>query len=189
MLHKLKSLFFSSLRELKSPRCLAISALLIALNVAMDLLGIRIWLTPDLRISLGFVLNASIAMLFGPVTGMMAGFCTDVLGYLANPAMGAYFPGYTLTAMLGGLLYGLWLYPCHTTRLRCLAAKASVSLFCNVGLNTLWLTLTGGSAFMALLPLRILKNIVLLPVEVLLLYMVTGIVLNIHQRFTDVVHF
>ena len=44
-------------------------------------------------------------MLFGPVVGMMAGVCTDVLGYFAgNLSMGAYFPGYTLTAVVGGLI-------------------------------------------------------------------------------------
>ena len=109
---KTPNIFVRSLRELKSTRCLAVTALLIAINVTLDLLGLSIKLPPNLRIGFGFLCNASIGMLFGPVVGMMAGVCTDVLGYFAgNLSMGAYFPGYTLTAVVGGLIWGLWLYP------------------------------------------------------------------------------
>ena len=109
---KTPNIFVRSLRELRSTRCLAVTALLIAINVTLDLLGLSIKLPPNLRIGFGFLCNASIGMLFGPVVGMMAGVCTDVLGYFAgNLSMGAYFPGYTLTAVVGGLIWGLWLYP------------------------------------------------------------------------------
>lgn len=181
-MQKLKNPFAKSLAELKNPRCLAITALLIALNVTLDLMNIRIWIGPELRVGVSFVLNASIAMLFGPAVGVMAGFCTDVLGYLVNPMGGAYFPGYTLTAMLGGALYGLWLYPCRPTRLRALGAKASINLLCNVGLNTLWLTLTQGKAMQLLLPARLAKNVLLLPFECLLLYIVTNLIWDIYRR-------
>ncbi|MEI3556509.1 MAG: folate family ECF transporter S component [Eubacteriales bacterium] len=104
---KTPNIFVRSLRELKSTRCLAVTALLIAINVTLDLLGLSIKLPPNLRIGFGFLCNASIGMLFGPVVGMMAGVCTDVLGYFAgNLSMGAYFPGYTLTAVVGGLIWG-----------------------------------------------------------------------------------
>ena len=102
---KTPNIFVRSLRELRSTRCLAVTALLIAINVTLDLLGLSIKLPPNLRIGFGFLCNASIGMLFGPVVGMMAGVCTDVLGYFAgNLSMGAYFPGYTLTAVVGGLI-------------------------------------------------------------------------------------
>lgn len=174
--------FVRSAQELKNPRCLVVTALFIALNVTMDLLNIRIWLTPDLRFGVAFVLNASIAMLYGPSVGMMAGFCTDLLGYLVNPTGGAYFPGYTLTAIMGGVIYGLWLYPRRPSRLRVFGAKVSINLICNIGLNTLWLSMTGGKAMMVLLPVRILKNLLLLPFEVLLLYIISNLVLNIYHR-------
>ena len=104
---KTPNIFVRSLRELRSTRCLAVTALLIAINVTLDLLGLSIKLPPNLRIGFGFLCNASIGMLFGPVVGMMAGVCTDVLGYFAgNLSMGAYFPGYTLTAVVGGLIWG-----------------------------------------------------------------------------------
>ena len=156
---KTPNIFVRSLRELRSTRCLAVTALLIAINVTLDLLGLSIKLPPNLRIGFGFLCNASIGMLFGPVVGMMAGVCTDVLGYFAgNLSMGAYFPGYTLTAVVGGLIWGLWLYPRKITVWRAIGAKTCINLFCNICLNTLWLTVTGGKAMSVLLVTRVPKK-------------------------------
>ncbi|WP_455560085.1 ECF transporter S component, partial [Agathobaculum hominis] len=106
------------------------TALLTAINITLDLRGQTIKLPPNLRIGVGFLCNAAIGMLFGPVVGMMAGVCTDVLGYFAgNLSMGAYFPGYTLTAVVGGLIWGLWLYPRKITVWRAIGAKACINVF------------------------------------------------------------
>ena len=43
---KTPNIFVRSLRELKSTRCLAVTALLIAINVTLDLLGLSIKLPP-----------------------------------------------------------------------------------------------------------------------------------------------
>ena len=177
-----ENIFIRSLHELKSTRCLALTALLIAINIALDLLGLTIKLPPNLRIGFGFLCNAAVGMLFGPVVGMMAGVCTDVLGYFAgNLTMGAYFPGYTLTAITAGLFWGLWLYPRKLTVWRALGAKACINLFCNIGLNTLWLTMTGGKAMGALLALRVPKNLLMLPIETVLLYFGMKMVLRLYQ--------
>lgn len=179
---KNSNIFVRSLRELKSTRCLALTALLIAVNIAMDLLNLSIKLPPNLRIGFGFLCNASIGMLFGPVVGMLAGVCTDVLGYFAgNLTMGAYFPGFTLTAVVGGLLWGLWLYPRRLTVWRAVGAKACINLFCNIILNTLWLTMTGGSAMKVLLVTRVPKNLLMLPVEVVILYFAMKMVLRFYK--------
>ena len=178
---KKENIFSSSLKELKSTRCLALTALLIAINIALDLLGLTIKLPPNLRIGFGFLCNAAVGMLFGPVVGMMAGVCTDVLGYFAgNLTMGAYFPGYTLTAIVGGLFWGLWLYPRKISVWRAVGAKACINLFCNIGLNTLWLTITGGKAMSVLLALRVPKNLLMLPIEAALLYFGMKLVLRLY---------
>ena len=69
-----------------------------------------------------------------------------------------------------------------------LLTKALVSLVCNVFLNTLWLMLTSGQAMAALLPVRVLKNLGLLPFEALLLCMtasaVTLVMKRLHPRRT-----
>lgn len=183
MMQKNKNIFAKSFSELQNVRCLAVTALLIALNVAMDLLGLRIVISPTLRIGFGFLCNAAVGMLYGPVVGIMTGMATDVLGYFAgNFTMGGYFPGYTLTAMLGGLIYGLWLYPKRVTVLRVIGAKVSINLFCNILLNTFWNSVMYGEGFLAILPARVAKNAVLLPLECVLLYFVMKIVQRCYRQ-------
>lgn len=179
---KSKNLFSRSFAELKNTRCLVLTALLIAANITLDLLGLTIRVPPNLRIGFGFLCNAAIGMLFGPVVGMMAGVCTDLLGYFAgNLTMGAYFPGFTLTAMVGGLFWGLWLYPRKLSLWRAIGAKACINVFCNIGLNTLWLTMTGGKAMLVLLAQRIPKNLLMLPVEIMILYAAMKLVLRLYH--------
>ena len=179
---KTPNIFVRSLRELKSTRCLALTALLIAANIAFDLMGLELKLPPDLKIGFGFLTNASIGMLFGPSVAMMAGVCTDLLGYFAGGfTMGGYFPGYTLTAIVAGLFWGLWLYPRKVSVWRAICAKTCINVFCNIGLNTLWLTLTGGKAMAALLAVRVPKNLLMLPVEIVLLYFGMKLVLRLYK--------
>ncbi len=97
-------------RGIPLPRALAVTAVLIAINITLDLLNIRIQLTPQLRIGFGFLTSAMVGMLFGPVVAMTAGAATDLLGWLVNNGGGAYFPGFTLTAVLAGLIWGVALY-------------------------------------------------------------------------------
>jgi ECF transporter S component (folate family) len=189
---QLVTLFRRSAAELRNPRCLALTALFISLNIAMDLLNIRIQLTQTIRIGPGFLCNACVGMLFGPVVAMLAGICTDTLGYLVNSGGGAYFPGYMLTAMLAGVFHGIFLYSAGGSRsrliIRSVLDKACINVFCNMGLNTLWLSMLYGDSFLVLLPARALKNLLMLPFESIALVVVTEIVFQInssHQHTTN----
>ena len=184
---KTPNIFVRSLRELKSTRCLALTALLIAMNIALDLMGLELRLPPDLKIGFGFLANAAVGMLFGPSVAMMAGVCTDLLGYFAGGfTMGGYFPGFTITAILAGLFWGLWLYPRKVSVWRAVAAKACINVFCNIGLNTLWLTMTGGKAMGVLLVARVPKNLLMLPVEIVVLYFGMKLVNRFYQMLPAV---
>lgn len=182
-MQKKRNIFRKSLEELRDVRCLVVTAILIALNIAMDVLGLRIIISPTLRIGFGFLCNAAAGMLYGPVVGMMTGIATDVLGYIAgNFTMGGYFPGFTVTAILGGLIYGLWLYPQQITVMRAIGAKLSINLFCNIFLNTYWNSVMYGDGFFAILPARVTKNAILLPIECFLLYVVMKIVVRSYHQ-------
>ncbi len=182
-----KNVFRRSLDELKSSRALVVTAMFIALNLVFDLLGLKIYITPELRISVGFVFNASVGMFYGPAVGMMTGFCTDVLGFFLSPNNPTgYFPGYTLTAIVGGLFYGLWLYKERPSIGRCIGAKVCVNFFCNIILNSIWSAMVDHKGFWALLPGRLFKNICLLPFEVALLWIVANVVLRqFHRVFSS----
>ena len=92
--------------------------------------------------------------------------------YLMLKPDGQFFFGFTITAMLGGMIYGCVFYQEKCTILRTIIAKGLVSLFLNCILNTFWLSILYGQPFTASLAIRVTKNVIALPFEVILLYIV-----------------
>ena len=153
---------------LMSPRTLTFVAVLVAMQVICTrFLSIR--LGDTLRLSLGFVPTATAGMLFGPLPAALVGGLGDVVGFFLFPS-GTYFPGFTLTAAVGGLIYGFLLYKKEDSLVRILLCKLLIDVVCNVLLNTLWLDLLYGKGFLAILPARLLKNALQYPVDVALLF-------------------
>ncbi len=101
-------MFADSAKELKTLRCITVTAMMIALNLALK--SITIYVTDDLKISFSYLALATIGMLFGPTVGFFAGAVTDILGLLVQQMMSAFNPLYTLVEATGGMLYGLFLY-------------------------------------------------------------------------------
>lgn len=159
---------------------MTVVAMLIALNLVLDKVAIQ--LTPQLRIGIGFLTMAMTGLLVGPVMAVSAGFATDVLSFLATPRGAAYFPGYTVSAMVGGFIYGTVLYRKKPTLARAFLAKGLVNLVVNITLNTIWHSMFYGKAISVMLPARITKNLMLWPLESLLLYAVAKTVCEVVRR-------
>ncbi len=122
---------------------------------------------PYLKIGFSTIANEFVYMLFGPVVGAFYGGALDILKFLIKPT-GPYFPGFTLSAALGGIIYGMILYGHPVNLKRTLAAELLNCVICNMFLGTLWLSLLYGNAFLALLPARVVKNLILWPVNALI---------------------
>ena len=85
---------------------LAIMAMLTAVEIVLSrFLSIP---TPITKIGFAFVPVALAAMLLGPLQAGIVGALGDFLGATLFP-IGPFFPGFTLTAFLMGLCYGLFL--------------------------------------------------------------------------------
>jgi len=106
--------FIESAKSIKNLRVLCSTALLAALYVA--LYAVKIPLLEQLRITFTFVPVALAGWLFGIIPAILVGIIGDVIGCFAFP-QGAYFWGYTLTAALNGLIFGLILYKKDESRL------------------------------------------------------------------------
>ena len=177
--------FSDSANNLKKTRTLVITAMFVALNITLDLLNLRIQLTPDLRIGIGFVTSAMVGMLFGPVPAMTAGAAGDMIGWLVNPGGGGYFPGFTITAILAGMIWGLFLYQKKPSFLRLLTARLTISILLNIGLNSLWKMIYFGKAYtVASLLLSVWKNLLLLLPEALLLFVCAKLVTRLAQQMS-----
>ena len=117
------------------------------------------------RIGFGFLPIAIIGMMYGPLSAGIAYAIGDILGMLLFPTGGSFFPGFTLTAFLTGIVYGVFLYNKPKTWPRIIGAVLIVCLVINLGLDTYWLFILTGKAYMALLPTRIMKSIIMIPVQ------------------------
>lgn len=156
-----------SFHELKDVNAMAMTAMLLAIAVVLGFYTLQV--TEFLKIGFSFLADELTGMLFGPVVGALMGAAADILKYLVRPG-GAFFPGFTISGALSGLIYGLILYKKPLTIKRIAVANGLVLVLINACLNTYWLTLLYGQAFFALLPLRIVKQLIMLPIYVALFY-------------------
>ena len=166
---KFVALFTDSAREFKSVRTIALCGLFAALAFILESFSIQV--TTYIKIGFSGVPNEVVDFLFGPVLGCIFAAVMDVLKWIVHPT-GAYFFGYTLNAFLAGLIYGSFFYKKPIRLWRILAAKLTVALFINVGLGTLWSSMLYGNAFWAILPARFIKNMVMWPINSLVLYLI-----------------
>lgn len=160
-------IYKDSAREFTQLTSIAGVGMVLAVSIVLSFFNI--YVTETLRIGPAYLATAMLGMLYGPVTGGIAAGLGDILKYLIKPS-GPFFPGYTLTAALGGVVYGSFLYKNKVTILRCVISKTFINIFLNLGLNTLWSSILYGKGFFAILIPRVYANVALLPLQIILLY-------------------
>ncbi|WP_423190112.1 folate family ECF transporter S component [Alkalibacterium sp. f15] len=136
---------------------IAIVGILMAMTIALGKIGI---MTPIVRITFSFLPTALIGLLFGPWVGGVAAALSDILGFIIGGGVGGFFPGFTLSAFLSGLSYGVFLHKKKVTKKRVFMAVAFNTLFVNLMLNTLWLHILTQNPIAVLLPPRLIQNAV-----------------------------
>jgi len=105
-----------------------------------------------------------------------------VVGFFAFPSGGSYFPGFTVTNIVVGLIYGFILHRAYknfafagkAVWFRLILCELLVTVVCYLLLNTFWLSMLQGKAFIVLFPARLVKNVAQIPVNAFLL-METGL--------------
>lgn len=165
---KIKQVILDSLQELTVTKHVVLCGLFAALAVVLGMAA-TISIGPYVRIGFSGLPNRIVEFLFGPVTGCLFGGALDILKFILNPT-GPYFFGFTLNAMLSGMIYGIFLYRRPLSIKGIIAAELSVKIFVNCMLNTLWLSMLYGEAFSVLFPVRVIKNAVMLPIDCFILF-------------------
>ena len=170
-------------RELKDLRKLTFAALMIAMCIVLAQIP-SIHLPGETRVSWGFLARSTCAWVCGPVLGVIFALAEDTLSFVLTGGGGyPYFPGYTLTTVLGVLTYALFLYRAKPTVLRIASAKLLTNVQ-NVLLGTLWSSILSGKAWLVLAPARAIKNTIMFPVQtvmlVLLFAAIAPVLANMH---------
>lgn len=140
-------------------------ALLIALQVVLSrFLSIQLW---NLKIGFSFVPVIIAARLFGPLYSVMVYGIGDVIGTFLFPT-GPYFPGFTVTAVVSGLIFGMLLYK-KCTPVKIITASVLNQLICSLLLNTFWISYTAGVPFLGLLSVRWPQSLGMCAVQIILM--------------------
>lgn len=168
-----------SFKEFRSLRILAIASLLIALDVVAARFYIPVGV--NLRIYFNYLVTSLLSMICGPVVGVAAGFVRDTIGFLLDPSWG-YFFGYTVTAMASGLIYGLFLYRARLSVVRIALCKLVINVFVNICMGSLWSAMMYQKGYLYYLGKSVVKNLLLLPAEILLLVLLYQVLLPVLVR-------
>ena len=163
------ALFTDSAREFKKVRTLTMCGLLAALAFVIKSFSIQ--LGPYIEVGFSGIPNEIVDFLFGPMVGAFFSAAMDVFKWIVKPT-GPLILGLTLDAFLAGLIYGVFLYKQPIRLWRIAASKLIVAVFINVILATYWLSQVYGDGYIAILPDRILKNVIMWPINSLVTYLV-----------------
>ena len=118
--------------EMKSIKMLVVTALMIALRVALKPLAIP--LGPQLSIQTAMLATALGAMIFGPVVAIPAAIISDTVGFMIYPT-GDYFLPFVLTEIASTMIYALCLYRAKPNATRVIIARFFICFFVNVVLQ------------------------------------------------------
>ena len=142
-------------------RTITTLALLTAIEIVLSrFLSISAW---NIKIGFSFVPVVVAALLFGPIGAGIVGALGDFVGAILFP-IGAYFPGFTLTAFLTGCVFGLFLQK-EQNWPRYIAAVGINQFVLSLFLNTLWISILYGSPYGPLLATRVIQSIILTTVQ------------------------
>lgn len=167
MRNYLKS-FSASAKELKCVRGITFAAMFIAISIALGYLT-TIQFGNTIKIGFSFLAKDFGAFLMGPVVGGIVNGLVDIITFIMKPT-GPFFPGFTFNAILNGVIMGAFLYHRPVKLPRVFAARVVNALIVNLFFNTLWISMLYGNAFFALLPARAIKQVVMVPIETVMLY-------------------
>lgn len=150
-----------------------LAGLLLAMSIILSrFLSIK---TPIVTIGFSFVPTMLCAIWLGPKWTILINVLADLIGATLFP-FGSYFIGYTITTAVAGAIYGWLLYKkeenTYTDKqfvVRVTLASILVTVIANIGLNTLWISITTGKAFMVLISARIIKEVIMIPIKVIVI--------------------
>ena len=154
-------------KQLSVAERIAYVSLLVALQVVLGNLAQIALFTK--QIHFGFLPIALAGILLGAPEAMLVGGLGDFFGAHLFPA-GAYFPGFTLSNVIVGLLYGFILHRQKVCIWRIAAAVVAASV-CYLFLNSYWLSIIAKvRSYWAWVGIRWWNYLIEIPVNTVTLY-------------------
>ena len=158
-------------RQAKTNKARSVSLVVVLLAMTIVLQRFLAIRTPIISINFAFMPVMLAGMLLGWRGSTFVAVVSDIIGALCFPS-GSFFLGYTLTALLSGLVAGILYCPDGIKLerrfiIRLIICVVVTVILLNGVLNTIWVIWMLGGASTVVVPLRILKQCLMLPVEIL----------------------
>lgn len=171
--------FGASAGEFKSLHTVILCGLMGALSIILKMFA-TIPFGP-FTITYAWIPNRIVDFMFGPAVGAVYGGVMDIVKFMLKPT-GTFNLGYTAVAVLAGLVFGTILYRRPVSCMRIVFAQSLVKIFINAGLSTYLMAFERGEAFMVLLPARLVKNLIMIPLDSILLFVVLTAIMKVLPR-------
>ena len=175
--------------ELKDIKMLVVTALMIALRIALK--PFAIYIGPQMAIQTATLATALGAMIFGPVVAIPAAIVSDTVGFMIFPT-GDYFLPFMLTEIASTMIYALCLYRAKPSATRVIIARFLICFLVNVVLQQFifaWQYTYMGNpekakdSIMGIMTVsRIFKNLFFFPIESVVITLFLKVLVPITAR-------
>lgn len=156
------------MKKLRDTKTLTVAAMLTAIGIVLGFFKLPI--NQLIEIRFGSLPICMAGMMFGPAVGGVVGGLVDIGGYLVKPT-GPFFPGFTLSSIVGGIIFGVILHKKKITFLRVLVAQSVYTLIVGVIMNSYWLNLLYlKSGYVAVILTRLPKELIMIPIYSVLMF-------------------
>ncbi len=156
-----------------STKTLVLAAIFVAMNIILTRVGAIMLFGGSIRFSFGNIPVILSGIILGPAAGAMTGAVGDLLGVFINSHGGAFHPGFTLSAVLTGMLPGLVVKISSVKKLslfNIVVSNVAILIIVSICLNTYWISQLQGNAYLVLLPARVAASIVITGLNILITY-------------------
>ena len=184
-----KAYWRDAFAELKDIRMLVITALMVALRIALK--PFAIYIGPQMAIQTATLATALGAMIFGPVVAIPAAIVSDTVGFMLFPT-GDYFLPFMLTEIASTMIYALCLYRAKPNATRVIIARFLICFAVNVVLQQFifaWQYTYMGNpekakdAIMGIMTTaRLFKNLFFFPIETVVITLFLKVLVPITSR-------
>ena len=184
-----KAYWIDAAAEMKDIKMLVVTALMIALRIALK--PFAIYIGPQMAIQTATLATALGAMIFGPVVAIPAAMISDTIGFMIFPT-GDYFLPFMLTEIAGTMIYALCLYRAKPSATRVIIARFLICFAVNVVLQQFifaWQYTYMGNPEKAkdsimgiMTTARLFKNLFFFPIESIVITLFLKVLLPVTSR-------
>lgn len=160
-----------------SVKSVSIIGILVAMEIILARFSIHTW---NLKIGFSFIPIVVAAIFYGPVAAGLVGAIGDIIFAFLFP-VGAYFPGFTLTAFLTGVIFG-WFLRKNVSVVNVVISVLIGQIVVSQFLNTYWISFLYGSPYWPLFTTRIYQTVAMSVVQIVCILLISKKLVPVLRR-------